>query len=366
MKLSKKLAILVFALATVFLNFEATDARAAETFDIISFKTPKGWAKKPAPSAIQFSKQHTAKGTYCLITLYKSVPATPNAKKNFEMAWTSLVKEMVTVSAAPKMEPTATEDGWKTQSGYAAFESSGTKGIVVLVTSSGFGKMVNLVILTNTDAYEKEIGGFLASLSLKKPKVATQSRQTPAAADDKNPIIGTWAMSASDQSDYQVKNGINGYVKRQYTFNGNGTYSFFIKTFSYTSNKLLLTKENGTYHISGDILTINPQKSVIEAWSKKDAVDKWGNLLSSQKRNLEKTNYRFTKHYFSGIQLWNLVLQADQATEREGPFSSNTTFSNAWYYAPISANNTAIELPKSAQSNQKSSRSEPRATGKAQ
>jgi len=340
MKLCKNLAVLIFAAAIIFSSFGAASAQTSETFDVISFKAPKGWEKKPAESAVQFTKEDKAKGSYCLMILYKSVPGTPNAKENFDLAWTSLVKEMVTVSDAPQMEPAVTEDGWETHSGYAAFESEGNKGIVVLVTASGFDKMVNLMILTNTDAYEKEISSFLASLSLKKPEAAT--RQTPAAADDKTPIIGTWAMSASDQA----TNGVRGYIKRQYTFSSNGTYSFFVKTFSPNSSKLLLTKENGTYQISGDIITINPQKSVIEAWSKKDAADKWGNLLSSQKRNLEKTNYRFTKHYFSGIQLWNLVLQADKATEREGPFSSNTTFSNAWYYAPVSADNTAIELPE--------------------
>jgi hypothetical protein len=58
-----------------------------------------------------------------------------------------------------------------------------------------------------------------------------------------------------------------------------------------------------------------------------------------------EVTYQFTKHYFSGIQVWNLVLQAQKATERDGPFSSNTTFPNAWYYAAISSNNPVIELP---------------------
>ena len=82
-----------------------------------------------------------------------------------------------------------------------------------------------------------------------------------------------------------------------------------------------------------------------EAWSKKDGVDKWGKLLSTQTRKIEKVTYTFIKHYFSGIQVWNLVLQNNKATQRDGPFSSNTTFSNAWYYSPISSNNPIIELP---------------------
>ena len=317
-----------------------------QTFDISTYTVPKGWVKQPSEAAVQFSKEDAAKGTYCLITLYKSVPGTANSKENFDLAWASLVKEMVTVSTAPEMQPVATENGWEAQSGYAPFESDGNKGVAMLVTSSSGSKMVNIIILTNTDEYEKQMTGFLESVSLKKQEVNTQQTQTPATNNNNTAIIGTWAASVSDQSNYRVNNGINGYTQRQYTFNANGTYSFFIKTFQYTSTSLLLTKESGTYQISGNNISINPQKSLIEEWSKKAGGDKWGNLLSSQKRTLEKVTYTFTKHYFSGIQLWNLVLQAGNVTQRDGPFSTNTTFSNAWYYAPISANNTAIELPK--------------------
>ncbi len=163
-------------------------AQTSETFDIISFKTPVGWQKKAAESAVQFSREDKAKGTYCLMTLYKSVPGTPNSKENFEMAWTSLVKEMVTVADAPKMDPAATDEGWEIQSGYAAFESGGNKGVVLLVTASGFEKMVNLIILTNTDAYEKEISGFIESISLKKSISATKPT-TSNPSKSINPVV---------------------------------------------------------------------------------------------------------------------------------------------------------------------------------
>ncbi len=75
---------------------------------------------------------------------------------------------MVTVSAAPEMQPAETENGWEVQSGFAPFESDGNKGVVVLATSTGYEKMVNIIILTNTNAYEKEMTAFLESISLKK------------------------------------------------------------------------------------------------------------------------------------------------------------------------------------------------------
>ena len=110
-------------------------------------------------------------------------------------------------------------------------------------------------------------------------------------------------------------------------------------------DKIILVRESGTYQINGGTLSIKPQKSVIQAWSKLGGGDKFGKLLTTQNRKLEAVNYRFTKHYFSGIDQWQLVLQADSPTDRDGPYSTFTVFPNAWYYATISNTNPLIELP---------------------
>jgi hypothetical protein len=146
-----------------------------ETFDLATYTSLKRWKKQSSGSTVQFTKEDAAKGTYCIITLYKAVSGTTSSKQNFDLAWASLVKEMVTVSAAPEMQPSSTENGWEVHSGYAPFEKEGNKGVVILVTSSGFEKMMNLIILTNTDVYEKEMTAFLESVSLKKPAVAKQA-----------------------------------------------------------------------------------------------------------------------------------------------------------------------------------------------
>jgi hypothetical protein len=150
--------------------FSAADLFAQkQTFDLITYTPPKGWKKQPAENAVQFSKEDAAKGTYCLITVYKAVPGTADSKENFDLAWASVVKEMVTVTSPPEMQPVATENGWEVQSGYAPFENDGNKGVVVLATSSAFEKMLNIIILTNTDVYEKNITDFLGSITISKP-----------------------------------------------------------------------------------------------------------------------------------------------------------------------------------------------------
>lgn len=169
--------------------FAANAFSQKETFDLTTYTAPKGWKKQPAESAIQFTKEDAAKGTYCLITLYKSVPGTANAKENFDLAWASLVKEMVTVSTSPEMQPAATENDWEMISGYAPFENDGNKGVAVLVTASSVGKMVNLVILTNSDVYESEMTSFIESISLKKAVGKQTPQQTITSKEETNTTV---------------------------------------------------------------------------------------------------------------------------------------------------------------------------------
>jgi hypothetical protein len=161
-----------------------------QKFDITNYTAPTGWQKQSTESTVQFIKEET-KGGYCIIMLMKAIPGTDNPKENFDAAWETVVKEAVKVSAAPQMQPAAKENGWEAQSGYATFENEGQQGIALLVTSTGFEKMVNILVLTNTDVYEKDISGFLESVTFAKPaqnkttekQTVTQAVSAPAKKD---------------------------------------------------------------------------------------------------------------------------------------------------------------------------------------
>lgn len=339
MKLSTRLAI-----ALLFLTVINSIAQTSENFDLTTFRPPASFKKEASENSIRFSKADEVSGAYCLITLFKSIPGQASASENFGSAWRTLVKEPLAIATAPQMQPANNPEDWKAEMGSAPFEKDGIRGVAVLVNVSGHGRMVNILILTNSETYEPAITGFLESINLNIPKADT-APVVPAVS-----IEGTWAAGTSGaqrSDDYKNPYSVNGYGygKAQYTFHANGTYDFYSKTFRMTNDNILLVKEHGTFQIDGNNITISPKTSVIEAWSKRDGTDKFGKLLTTQNRRLEKVTYQFTKHYFSGIQIWNLVLQAQAETERDGRFSTNTTFSNAWYYAPISPNNTAIDLP---------------------
>ncbi len=155
-----------------------------QSFDITNFTPPKGWKKQTTESVFQLSKEDTATGVYCVMTLLKSIPGKADSKENFNAAWETVVKETVNVSSAPEMQPSSTEGSWEIQSGHAPFENDGQKGVALLITASGYGKMVNLLVLTNTDIYEKDMTSFIESINFKKQN---QSTNTSSSNNDNDP-----------------------------------------------------------------------------------------------------------------------------------------------------------------------------------
>ncbi len=334
--------IFVFSVSTVFAQ--------KDVFDLVAYIPPKsligtGWKKEVKENVTSYTITNKTTKNWCRINIVKSTISKGNIEKDFENEWQELIVKNYKPTEAPQLNELPETNGWKIKAGGAKFVFNNTEAMVFLTTATGYNRCASIVATTNSQDYVHEIETLLASVDLIKPDIV--STQTPNTNSDENSIIGTWGKTGSVNPSYYdaYATSIAGYTSDQYTFNTNGTYYFVSKSFGMSMAKILLVKETGTYQISGNNMTITPQNNVIEAWSKKDGVDKWGELLSTQNKTLEKVTYQFTKHYFSGIQIWNLVLQNNTPTQRDGPYSSNKTFTNAWYYSPISANNTAIKLP---------------------
>lgn len=153
-------------------------AQTPETFGIISFQTPKGWQKEASQNAVQLGVDDNATGGTCLITMFKPLPGSSDSKVNFASAWKTIVQETVSVSGKPRMQSPAIKNGWTAESGLAGYEAGGKKGVVLLVTLSGQSKMVNILVLTNTDQFQKQIADFLGSVGLPKVKAPAAPPKT--------------------------------------------------------------------------------------------------------------------------------------------------------------------------------------------
>ena len=315
-----------------------------ETFDIVSFTPPKNisgkeWKKETADNILAYTLINAQNNSWCRINIVKSTTSQGSIEKDFESEWNQLIVRNYKPTEAVQLDTIKETEGWKIKSGVTKFNFNNNEAIALLTTASGYNRCVSIVVTTNSEDYTKDIEGLLGSVELQKQISITD--------DNSKLILGTWSKSGSAYEVYgdPVSHGNAGYTKSQYSFHANGTYDFVAKTFRSSNEKILLIKETGTYQFSDNNLSINPEKSLIEAWTKKDGTDNYGTLVSTQNRKLEKVTYVITRHYFTGIQQWNLVFQTDKPTLRDGPFSNNKSYENAWYYVPISANNTAIELP---------------------
>src|SRR5918999_1345803 len=92
-------------------------AQEPETFDLATFQAPKGWNKQTVDNSIRFSIAD--KDAYCLVTLFRSLPGLGSPKENFDASWDTIVKEVVTVSAAPQMFPSDIRGEWLFVGGFA-------------------------------------------------------------------------------------------------------------------------------------------------------------------------------------------------------------------------------------------------------
>jgi hypothetical protein len=135
-----------------------------QQFDIIAYKEPSGWKKEQKAETLTFTKEKGA--DFCMITVYKSIDATNDPEQNFSMSWQALMQQNLGTGAAT-MQPGSSDKGWETRIGSAPFEKENIKGAAILISSTNNSKLVNIICVTNTEAYQQEMESLLESIDLK-------------------------------------------------------------------------------------------------------------------------------------------------------------------------------------------------------
>ncbi|HLN73867.1 MAG TPA: hypothetical protein VK205_11270 [Prolixibacteraceae bacterium] len=321
-------------LLTLILNLLVTAVIAqSETFDLTSYTLPsKGeWKKEVKENVVSYTKTDNVKRTWCQIGIYRSTASKGSIEADFDSEWQLLIATPYNIQAEPKSGGIQEAEGWKIKVGSGTFSFNNSNAQAILAVMSGNDRVVSIVAINNSQDYMSQIKSLLESVKLTIPE--TKSELLPISDSETSAITGSWGKSNSVG---QINNrfGNYSYNKQQYYFNSNGTYTFLGKNYSEQYNETLLIKESGKYSVNGNNLTINPENSVIEAWSKKNGGDNWNMLKTSQQRPLEKFTYKFA------IEEKNLVLQADRETQRDGRFSNGNTYS----YGPPGTF-TPIKLP---------------------
>ena len=323
---------LKFLLPAFLLIVSAAYSQKVDTFDIVTFIPPVGWEVKKSEGSVAYTTANEKSGVYCVITLIRSLPSQGSSNADFELVWKTVVSDQFKTTNKPQRGQTGLKQGWIGETGVAPFELGDLKGAAMLTTLTGNGKVVGILALTNSDVHANDIGTFVDGITL--PQAAAEKAVLTVPAADSARLIGKWNRTSSAFPAYAdpVAWGTAGYTKSRYEFKADGTYLYTERSFRSMYQNIIIVKETGKYSVSGNSLTVTPTKSAISTYVKAGGVDALGGLVKSQNRNLETVTYTFDFHFFEGIKEWDLVLQADRPTQRDGEFSGNKTFQNAWYF----------------------------------
>jgi|SRR6218665_158031 len=333
----------IFSISSSILLMCFTGFAQKQAFDVVSYNSPKGWQQQQNEGGAQLSVTDSKTGAYAIAVITKATESKAGAVENFNTDWDKLVKTAVQVNDAPVMQEPLKTNGWEIISGAAGYSNGAQKGSATLLTATGDGKKVSVILMSNTDKYQDEMLAFVNSLTLANTSSGTTvGKDSPATNNASQLITGSWSYSASES---QYGSLSPGYATKQYSFKEDGTYIYLHKFFSSSMPALLFQYERGRYSLSGDQLTISPQTGANEEWSKQNAhPDKWGKLLKTSKRKLEKITYTFTLRFFSGINETNLILQNPKSTEREGAIRIIADYPDGWSFKPCNTNNNPAIL----------------------
>lgn len=178
-----------------------------ETLDLATYTIPKGWKKvNSANGFVAYAVTNSQTGGYAQIILYSSALSKGSLKADFESEWEQLIVKSYQPKAAPELSSVESSNGWTAQVGAAPFEFNGGQSAAMLITATGFDRCMSIVVLTNTDLYQPEIGKFLESVDLSQPTNYTQTTLQKPVVQTNSAPSGAFRFSTTNFDDGWVSN----------------------------------------------------------------------------------------------------------------------------------------------------------------
>ncbi len=321
-----------------------------QTFDVVSYTAPVGWQQQQKDAFLQLSVTDEKTGAYSIALITKATASEATAGENFTADWNRLIKAAVQVNTEPAMLEPTEDNGWEIISGTANYVDGNQKGLATLLTATGGGQMVSVVLMTNTDKYQNELLAFINSLALTKASPTAPNKKTVASSNaNRSSIAGMWVFYNTESSG--TYNGFpqltGGYMRREYVFYNDGTYLYRSKDWMVYVKDILFVYETGTYSVNGNQVTINPQKGKGEWWSKAASgrTSEWGKLVrASTDYKMEKATYTFDFIQYKGGDELTLVLRSSKPTQRDGK-GGDKTGAQEYRYTSRDIKKTLIDNP---------------------
>ncbi|HNR72793.1 MAG: hypothetical protein UZ12_BCD005001961 [Bacteroidetes bacterium OLB12] len=169
-------------------------AQNREVFDITSFSPPAGWSREANSSVVSFVKVNNKTGSWCRLSVYKSIGSSGDLTTDFDHEWNDLIVKNFEGTTKPVPDVT-TEGGWTAQSGVSTFTWQGKESYALLNVISGYGRTLSISVTMNSQEYMKAIESFLGTLELSKPEGYQEPQQVQQVA----PVVNNTAtISVTD------------------------------------------------------------------------------------------------------------------------------------------------------------------------
>src|SRR5882757_4244834 len=137
-----------------------------ETFDIATFVRPRGWSRAESDGIVVLQDRKVLAGqvTFCQIYLFPSRPSNANPSANFQMEWEAKIRQPLGITARPSPETETTPEGWTVLTARADVVRLGLPMRTILVTVTGFGKFISVMVTVSPNSYQAEILDFFKNL----------------------------------------------------------------------------------------------------------------------------------------------------------------------------------------------------------
>jgi hypothetical protein len=269
-------------LLCVALCLSALLTNAQTTYDLFTYTEPNGYKKETKKDVVTYTKIDNKTATYCMISLYAQTPSSGDIKKDFENDWLDLVAKPLEIKDAPKADNNDDISGWKTYSGGANFEFSGSTSMAILTTAKKENVNISILVVTNAQSYlTTDVDLFFAKLTLGTPKnlitkAPIKVEKSAANVEPtlkngriksdaiKNELLGEWYLS-------------DGNAKITLLFAANGRYDKGAMVDRRIVRNLYETTTNlgsGSYLVSGTTITLIPKTNAKETYAFRIAFEK--------------------------------------------------------------------------------------------
>lgn len=311
-------------LSFIFAMLTANLFAQQQTFDIVSYNAPKDWSEKKGEGNISYSRIDGA--SWAQIAIYQHRNCEGDIQTDFDKDWNELVASNKTIDAPEKTEPKTT-DGWTVMSGSGVWKYNNANVATILTVYSNNKICVAVLCNATAQPYLKNYKDLIASVDIDASSVSntnTSTNNEPKSNSNTNTshssIVGLWTNYILETTGYNVggmPQYTAGYLRKEYQFNANGTYTFRNKQWLTKAADITFLYETGTYTVNGNQLTIIPAIGKGGFWAKTNSSKEWGKLKKYMDYKLEKTTYTFEiindPTYGNGI-----ILKPGKPTNRDG------------------------------------------------